>query len=107
MFGNGNCTLMPECLINLEENLFLKELILRLNYKASKSESIELTRMCPVGNRGEYEYAKEKTLVKMIIKHLQQTEYAKTIKELLQEMKVERMVKRRIERAGNANENET
>lgn len=42
----------------------------------------------------------------MIIKHLQQTEYAKTIKELLQEMKVERMVKRRIEGAGNGNGND-
>ena len=62
--------------------------------------------MCPVQNRGEYEYAKEKTLVKMIIKHLQQTEYAKTIKELLQDMKVERMVKRRIEGAGNGNGND-
>ena len=83
---------------------FPKGIDIEAKLQSLKSESVELTRMCPLENRGEYEYAKEKTLVKMIIKHLQQTEYAKTIKELLQEMKVERMVKRRIEGGGNAND---
>ena len=59
---------------------FPKGIDIEAKLQSLKSESIELTRMCPVGNRGEYEYAKEKTLVKMIIKHLQQTEYSKTIK---------------------------
>ncbi len=68
---------------------FPKGIDIEAKLQSLKSESIKLTRMCPLQNRGEYEYAKEKTLVKMIIKHLQQTEYAKTIKELLQEMKVE------------------
>ena len=83
---------------------FPKGIDIEAKLQSLKSESVELTRMCPVENRGEYEYAKEKTLVKMIIKHLQQTEYARTIRELLQEMKVERMVQRRIEGGGNAND---
>jgi hypothetical protein len=71
-----------------------------------KSKWIELTRRCPVDNRGEYEYAKEKTLVKMVMKHLQHTKYAKTMKELLQEMKVERMIKLKIDDGGNLNESD-
>ncbi len=58
---------------------FPKGIDIEAKLQILKSESIELTRMCPVGNRGEYEYAKEKTLVKMIIKHLQQTEYVATL----------------------------
>jgi hypothetical protein len=42
----------------------------------------------------------------MVMKHVQITEYAKTLKELLQEMKVERMVKRRIDDGGNLNESD-
>ncbi len=62
---------------------FPKGIDIEAKLQSLKSESVELTRMCRVENRGEYEYAKEKTLVKMVIKHLQQTEYAKTIKELI------------------------
>ncbi len=40
-------------------------------------------------------------MVKVIMKHIQQTEYVRPLKELLQEMKVERMVKRKIEGGGD------
>jgi hypothetical protein len=42
----------------------------------------------------------------MVMKHIQGTEYAKTLKDLLREMKVERMVKRRFDNGGNLKESE-
>jgi hypothetical protein len=85
---------------------FPKGIDIEAKLQKLKSEWIELTQMCPVDNRGEYEYAKEKTLVKMVMKHIQITEYAKTLTVLLQEMKVERMVKRRFENGGNLDESD-
>ncbi len=85
---------------------FPKGIDIEAKLQKLKSEWIELTQMCPVDNRDEYEYAKEKTLVKLVMKHIQGTEYAKTLKDLLQEMKVERMVKRRIDNGGNLNESD-
>ena len=79
---------------------FPKGVDIEVKLRQIKSEWIELTRMCPVEDRSTYEYAKERTMVKVIMKHIQQTEYARPLKELLQEMKVERMVKRKIEGGG-------
>ena len=97
---------MKGCLINLAEKAFPKGIDIEAKLQKLKSEWIELTQMCPVDNRGEYEYAKEKTLVKMVMKHIQNTEYAKTLTVLLQEMKVERMVKRRFDNGGNLDESD-
>ncbi len=85
------------CLTSPAEKAFSKGIDIEAKLQKLKSEWIELTQMCPVDNRGEYEYAKEKTLIKMVMKHIQGTEYVKTLKDLFQEMKVERMVKRRID----------
>jgi hypothetical protein len=85
---------------------FPKGIDIEAKLQKLKSEWIELTQMCPVDNRCEYEYAKEKTLVKMVMKHIQSTEYAKTLKDLLQEMKVERIVKRTIDNGGNLDESD-
>ena len=79
---------------------FPKGVDIEVKLRQIKSEWIELTRMCPVEDRSTYEHAKERTMVKVIMKHIQQTEYARPLKELLQEMKVERMVKRKIEGGG-------
>jgi hypothetical protein len=42
--------------------VFPKGIDIEAKLQKLKSEWIELTQMCPVDNRGEYEYAKEKTL---------------------------------------------
>jgi hypothetical protein len=46
------------------EKAFPKGIDIEAKLQKLKSEWIELTQMCPVDNRGEYEYAKEKTLAK-------------------------------------------
>jgi hypothetical protein len=40
-----------------------------------KAEWAQLTLMCPAEHRAEYEYAKESYLVKMVVKHITNTEY--------------------------------
>ncbi len=86
---------------------FPKGSISRPNFRSSSPNGLN-SRKCVLSTivRGEYEYAKEKTLVKMVMKDLQHTEYAKTMKELLQEMKVDRMIKRRIDDGGSLNESD-
>ena len=71
-----------------------------------KKESMALRKMCPIENRDTYEYGQEKTLVKIIMKHLQSTEYKLPLKELMLEMKMERMVDRKARLGVNATREE-
>jgi hypothetical protein len=52
------------------------------------AERRNLTTMCPEAKRDEYEFAKESTLVKIVLKHLRGTEFHDTAKKLLSEIKV-------------------
>jgi hypothetical protein len=52
------------------------------------NERNNLTSMCPEANRDTYEFAKETTLVKIVLKHLRGTEFHETAKKLLSEIKV-------------------
>ena len=47
-----------------------------------------LTVMCPEAKRKDYSFAKESTLVKLVLKHLRGTEFHETAKKLLSEIKV-------------------
>jgi hypothetical protein len=52
------------------------------------AEKRNLSSMCPEAKRGEYEFAKESTLVKIVLKYLRGTEFHETAKKLLSEIKV-------------------
>jgi hypothetical protein len=90
---------MQECLINPAGKLILKGLIWR-RLARLKAEWVQLTLMCPVEHRAEYEYAKESYLVKMVAKHITNTEYYPAYEQLLQKIEVTRIAKRV---AGNGN----
>ena len=65
-----------------------------------KAEWVQLTLMCPAEHRAEYEYAKESYLVKMVVKHITNTEYYPAYEQLLNKIEVARIAKRAV---GNDN----
>ena len=65
-----------------------------------KAEWVQLTLMCPAEHRAEYEYAKESYLVKMVVKHITNTEYYPAYEQLLNKIEVARIAKRAV---GNGN----
>ena len=80
---------------------FPKGIDIEAKMRQLRQESMALRKMCPAENRDTYEYGKEKTLVKIIMKHIQVTEYKHPLKELMLEMKLERMVNRRANAGAN------
>ena len=65
-----------------------------------KQEWTELVQMCPAENRDSYQYGKESELVKICLKHLRHSEFDQSIKELLNEIKFDRKLKRAIDGEG-------
>ena len=57
-----------------------------------EAERVALWKMCPPSKRDEYEYGKQTTLVKIVLRHLRTSEYSECIKSLLQEIKIRREI---------------
>ena len=55
-----------------------------------EAERVALWKMCPPDKRDKYEYGKEATLVKIVLRHLRSSDYADCVRTLLQEIKVKR-----------------
>ena len=53
-----------------------------------ESERVALWKLCPAGRRADYEWGKETTLVKIVMRHLRPTPYNEHIKALLSEIKL-------------------
>lgn len=53
-----------------------------------QAERIALLKMCSQDKRSTYEYGKESKLVKIVLRHLRQTEYRECVDKLLQEVKI-------------------
>ena len=58
-----------------------------------QAERIDLWKMCVPSKRDAYEYGKESTLVKLVLKHLRNTKYDEAIEKLLSEIKIRQQLK--------------
>ena len=78
------------------EPAFPKGIDIEAKLRELHAEWVKLKEMCPEIDRATYEYGKESTLVKIIMKHLQHTEYARPMKDLLLEIKLQRQLVRAV-----------
>jgi hypothetical protein len=78
------------------EQPFPKGIDIEAKLRELHAEWIKLKEICPEEDRASYEYGKESTLVKIIMKHLQHTEYARSVKDLLLEIKLQRQLVRAV-----------
>ncbi len=85
---------------------FYRGIDIEAKLRQMKQEWTEIVQMCPVENRGTYQYAKESELVKICLKHLRHTEYDQAIKELLNDIKFDRKLARAIGGDGGADDEE-
>ena len=77
--GKGQPAFPPN--VNMEDKL--REL---------QAERIELWKMCVPSKRDTYEFGKESTLVKIVLKHLRNTKYQSSVDKLLSEIKIKKQL---------------
>ena len=87
------------------EPAFPKGVDIEAKLRELHAEWVKLKEMCPEIDRATYEYGKESTLVKIIMKHLQHTEYARPMKDLLLEIKLQRQLVRAVRNGEDDNGN--
>ena len=66
------------------------------------SERTDLWKMCHVDKRPTYEYGKEITLVKIVVKHLRGSDYEDSLNSLLQETKIQKKIAQTMPRMNAA-----
>ena len=61
-----------------------------------EAERVALYKLCPAGRKKDYEWGKESTLVKIVLRHLRPTEYSACVKSLVGDIKLKMDVKASI-----------
>ena len=79
-----------------DEKPFYKGVNVPNKLRELAAERTALWKMCAEDKRGVYEWGKEKSLVKIVMKHTRSTEYEPCIEALLQEIKIQKQVAKSV-----------
>jgi hypothetical protein len=79
-----------------DEKPFFKGVNVPHKLRELAAERTALWKMCAEDKRGMYEWGKEKSLVKIVMKHTRSTEYEPCVEALLQEIKIQKQVAKSV-----------